>query len=214
MRPDKVSPKLSPEPILSQRSVLKTTYDPNRHRRRSIRLKGWDYGSEGAYFITVCARNQLCVFGEVSQDRVRLNALDEVVRMTWMQTAVIHPDVVLDEFVVMPNHFHGIVFLSRTACHVERATPWVAPTSGALRHSLTKPIGPKGGSIGAIVGQFKSVVTKGWSAQGGFLQNPIWQRGYYDHIIRGERELDRVRQYIIDNPARWGQDKLNPKNLA
>jgi putative transposase len=145
---------------------------------------------------------------------VRLSALGEVVRMIWMQTVVIRRHVVLDEFVVMPNHFHGVVFLSRTACRVERATPWVAPTSGALRHSPIKPIGPKGGSIGAIVGQFKSVVTKSWREQGGFLQNPIWQRGYYDHIIRDERELDRVRQYIIDNPARWGRDKLNPNNLA
>jgi REP element-mobilizing transposase RayT len=137
MRPDKVFPKV----VARADSVAeKCAEDYLRSEPASPPLhpsQGWNYGSEGAYFITVCARNQLCVFGEVSQDRVRLSPLGEVVRMIWMQTAVIRRHVVLHEFVVMPNHFHGIVFLNRTACRVERATPWVAPTSSALRHSPT-----------------------------------------------------------------------------
>ncbi|GBC77824.1 hypothetical protein HRbin08_01306 [bacterium HR08] len=195
-------------------------YDPEKHHRRSIRLPGYDYTQRGAYFITLCTHDRACLFGEVVEGEMRLNALGEIVRVEWFRTAQIRPYVRLfdDEFVVMPNHVHGIIWIidddvgatrrvaqgvGATRCVAQGATRRVAPTG-------YPPRGPASCSIGAIIGQFKSITTKRMNALRGTPGAPVWQRNYYEHIIRTEDALRRIREYIATNPMRWHLDRENP----
>jgi REP element-mobilizing transposase RayT len=164
-------------------------------RRKNLRLEEFDYAQEGAYFITICTHNRKCLLAKVIENEVRLNNWGRVVESEWRQTAILRPYVTLDVYVVMPNHFHAIIFLS-----LDRATQRVAPTG--------KPsTGPKSASVGAIVEQFKSQVTKQINAFWGPAIEPIWQRNYYEHIIRDEDDLNRIREYIEYNPVRWLEDE-------
>ncbi len=176
-------------------------FDPNRHHRRSIRLKDYDYRNVGAYFITICAYKRECLFGEVVDLEMRLNEYGEIIQDEWLKTETVRPNIELDEFVMMPNHLHGILVLNdNTGVSHEKpgATHRVAPT------------GPQTGSVGAIVGQYKSIVTKRINKQRGTPGHPIWQRNYHEHIIRDEDELNRIRFYIANNPAQWDSDLENP----
>lgn len=183
------------------------TYEPVVHHRRSVRVKGYDYAQEGAYFVTLCAEARQCLFGEIVDEEMRLNAFGEIVVAEWVRTATVRPYVELDAFVVMPNHVHGIIVLTNDRMpgrgHV-RATHRVAPTeTGRLE-------GPPSGSIGAILGQFKSLTAKSVNRLRGTPGLPVWQRNYYEHVIRNERELERAREYIVNNPAKWMLDRENP----
>jgi putative transposase len=168
-------------------------------QRRSLRLKEFDYSQEGAYFITVCTWNWRCIFGEIMAGEMRLNESGKVVEHEWSETEKVRAQVKLDYYVIMPNHFHGIFFIQNP----DRATHRVAPTG-------RKPFGPASGSVGAIMGQFKSKATKRinelWKTSGA----RVWQRNYYEHVIRDDDDLNRIRQYIIDNPARWQEDENYP----
>lgn len=185
------------------------TYDPTRHHRRSIRLKGYDYTQPGAYFVTICTHERTCLFGEVVDGVMVLNAWGEIVREEWFRTARLRPYVVLheDEFVVMPNHVHGIIWIVDAVGANRRFAPTtrVAPTRG----TPTPPAGPDAGSLGAIIGQFKSAVTKHINAHRGTPGAPVWQRNYYEHIIRNEQALNAIRRYIAENPLRWHLDRYN-----
>ncbi len=179
-------------------------YDPERHHRRSIRLPTYDYTQPGAYFVTLVTYERACLFGDIVDGEMRLNAWGEIARAEWFQTAVVRPSVVLydDEFVVMPNHVHGIIWIVGATRRVAPTTRRVAPTDN--------PRGPASGSIGAIMAQYKSAVTKRINALRGIPATPVWQRNYYEHIIRDDGELERIRQYILDNPARWAEDQEYP----
>jgi putative transposase len=171
---------------------------PNKvHRRRSLRLQGYDYAQAGAYFLTICTQNRKCMFGNVEQGRMRLNDAGELAVATWSNMSERFPEIDLDMFVVMPNHLHAIIVLSDTGSAVGAAIS-SAPT------------------IGDVVGAFKSSFTvqfidgvkkKRWPA----FDRRVWQRNYYEHIIRDERDLDRVRRYIDENPAAWEFDQENPQ---
>ncbi|GIV57086.1 MAG: hypothetical protein KatS3mg054_0921 [Chloroflexus sp.] len=165
----------------------------------------------GGYFITICTHDRACLFGEVVAGEMQVNAVGEVVCAEWFRTAQIRPYVRLydDEFVVMPNHIHGIIWIinddvgaTRRVAHRVGATRRVAPTD--------PPRGPASGSIGAIVGQFKSITTKRINALRGTPGAPVWQRNYYEHIIRTEDALQRIREYIATNLLRWHLDRENP----
>jgi REP element-mobilizing transposase RayT len=181
------------------------TFDPQKHHRRSIRLKGYDYTQPGAYFITVVTHDRQCLFGEIVDGEMRLNEFGEIVRAEWFQTAVVRPYVVLhpDEFVVMPNHAHGIIWIVDVGAtrRVAPPPPRVAPPSVAIH-----PRGPIPGSVGAIIGQFKSITTKRINALRNLVGQPVWQRNYYERIIRDERALNAIRRYILNNPANWTKD--------
>ncbi len=180
-------------------------YDPQNHHRRSIRLKGYDYTQPGAYFITICTKDRAHLFGEVVNGEMRLNDAGRIVWEEWFKTATLRPYVQLneDEFVVMPNHIHGIIWIVDDVGATRRVAPTrVAPTMDA-------PHGPKSGSIGAIIGQFKSVTTKRINDLRGTPGVPVWQRNYYEHIIRNEEALERIRTYIQTNPLRWAFDREN-----
>ena len=172
-------------------------YDPKTHRRHSIRLKGFDYSRLGAYFVTVVSRGRESLFGEIVGGEMRLNQCGVIVREEWERTSVIRPDVELGAYVVMPNHLHGIL--------VFRAN--VVYAVGATRRVATKTLQP--GSLGAIMAQFKSIVTKRIHALCEISGAPIWQRNYYEHVIRNQHELENIWNYIESNPARWKNDDEN-----
>ena len=178
------------------------TYDLSKHHRRSIRLKKYDYGQPGAYFVTICTHRHLCLFGDVIDGTMCLNGYGYLVEEEWVQTEAIRPNVIMDVFQVMPNHVHGIIGI----VDPERGR-------GMARHAPTarqfgKPIQ---NSLPTMVGSFKSAVTKRINRRRGTPGALLWQRGYYEHIIRNERALDYIRQYIVENPLRWHFDKNFPK---
>jgi REP element-mobilizing transposase RayT len=181
-------------------------YDPQKHHRRSIRLKGYDYTLAGAYFVTIVTWQREMLFGEIVNGEtpqgghVRLNELGEIVRDEWEQTAIVRSNVELGGYIVMPNHVHGILIFVDD--HVG-ATRRVAPTKTTLQS----------GSLGAVMGQFKSIVTKRINGLWNVSGRPIWQRNYYEHIIRNHDDHDRIHRYIESNPSMWADDDENPNNV-
>lgn len=169
-------------------------------KRSPLRLKNYDYASNGAYFVTICTKDRECLFGEITERKMRLNEFGEIVRDEWLKTPVVRPGVELDVFVVMPNHIHGIVVLSNKEI-------------GSKAVTNRKGCGPASSSVGAMIGQFKSATTKRIRAMNR-RSGLIWQRDYYDHIIRDESDLNKIREYIIQNPMRWMEDENHPMNLA
>ena len=170
----------------------------NLHHRRTIRLQGYDYTSPGAYFVTLVTHQREQVFGSVIEGQMRLNQFGEIVAGEWMKTAQIRPMVVLhpDEFVIMPNHLHGIIWIVETdgapgvGTAVVGATRRVAPTgSGSHQVAPTGKTTLAANSIGAIIGQIKSITAKRVNALRGTLWTPLWQRNFYEHIIRNEAEF-------------------------
>ena len=169
-------------------------YNPDKHHRRSIRLQGYDYSQPGIYFITICTKNHECLFGEILNGEMRLNEFGKIAHQCWLEMPHHFPHIQLDEFVVMPDHIHGIIVLNNIVgakkfSPLQNITPFRSPSK----------------TIGSIIRGFKIGVTKG------FRQNTdiyvVWQRNYYEHIIRNEVELNRIRQYIIDNPKKWKTDE-------
>jgi len=185
---------------------MKTGYDPDKHHRCSIRLDGYDYSQPGAYFITACTHNRECLFGKVVDGVMRLNALGKIVQEEWFKTTEIRPHVALhnNEFALMPNHIHGIVWILDHVGAQRRCAPTPPPTT------TIQSINVAPGSLGAIIRSFKSAVTKRVNQMRHTPGMPVWQRNYYEHIIRSEESLNRLRQYLADNPLRWDVDRENP----
>lgn len=169
---------------------------PDQRHRRSVRLKDYDYSQAGAYFITVCAHDRECLFGEIVDGGMRLNDWGRVVQEEWLDTAAHHQGVELDASVVMPNHFHGILVIHEGIARY-------APTSGQFGKMTP-------GSLPAIIRSFKSATTKAISELRGTLAAPVWQRSFYEHVIRNETELNKAREYITNNPLKWDLDSENP----
>ncbi len=181
------------------------TYDPQKHHRRSIRLKGFDYSQSSIYYVTICVQDKQCLFGTIlvprrgfcagrgyananETDRMLLNDPGNMVLEQWLKLPLRFPSVILDKFVIMPDHFHGIIYTTD--------------------NTLSKP------TLGEIVGSFKSIVTckyidgvnnKNWIP----FNKRLWQRNYYERIVRNDLELQNIQQYIENNPANWQADPLN-----
>ena len=174
-----------------------TKYNPDIHHRRSIRLKGYDYSQAGLYFITICTKNREHLFGQIENGIMILNEFGEIANNEWSKTADIRDNVELLEYIIMPNHMHGIILLNDM--DDRRGTARRAPTM-----QFGKPI-PR--SLPTIIRAFKSAVTK----QINILRNkpgmPVWQRNYYEHIIRNEKSYYRIAEYIIYNPLKWQDDR-------
>ncbi len=177
-------------------------YDHERHHRRSIRLRGYDYRQEGAYFVTIVTQDRACPFGQVVNRDMGLNEHGEIAMECWQNIPAHFPNVELDEFIIMPNHVHGILVITNND-----ATDVGATHASPLPKS---PHGPQSASVGAVVGSYKSAVTKRFNARRHTPGAAVWQRNYYEHIIRDDESLGRIRQYILDNPARWATDRENP----
>jgi putative transposase len=185
--------------------------DPNRHHRCSIRLRGYDYTQPGAYFVTICTQNRACLLGQMIDGAMVLSDAGRMVQTVWDEIPVHYAGVAIDAFVVMPNHIHGIIVLVGAA-------PCGRPPLG--RAPLGQAQGPAptiGISLPDVVHRFKTMTTKRYAdgvKQRGWPLFPgqLWQRNYYEHIIRDEESLNRIRQYIADNPAQWELDRENPAN--
>ena len=169
--------------------------------RRSLRLSGYDYRLAGVYFVTLCTYQKAMLFGEVDDGDLKLNALGEIVRDEWRLIANIRSNVKLDLFVVMPNHFHGLVIIDNF--QGSDLTECMSVPASKESHTL------QSGSLGAVIGQFKLAVGRQARRRQLRQRQPIWQRNYYDHIVRDEETLNDIRQYIVANPARWREDSLN-----
>ena len=198
-------------------------YDPHRYHRRSIRLEEYDYAQRGAYFITIVTKERAFLFGNVVNGQMGLVECGEIARECWQDIPAHFPNVDLDGFVIMPNHVHGVLVLTDDRATGVGAThasplrnasppPHSPPTDGAPLSGL--PRGPERASVGAVVGSYKSAVSRRVNAAPGTPGLPVWQRNYHEHIIRDEALLNRVRQYVLDNPALWALDRENPQAVA
>lgn len=185
-------------------------YNPKIHHRRSIRLKGYDYAQAGLYFITICTNHRQHIFGEVLNSQMILNAAGKMADECWQAIPKHFPNAILHEFVVMPNHVHGIIELTNLV-----GAKNISPPQNISPHDPTgaKDISPRQAqfkspsmTIGSVVRGYKIGVTK-WCRNNTNIFN-VWQRDYYEHIIRNEMAFQRIARYIINNPANWKDDKF------
>ena len=188
---------------------MNASYNPEKHHRRSIRLCNYDYSRAGAYFITVCTRNRECLLGDMVEGRMYLNEVGRLAQAAWEELPLHYPHVDLDVWKIMPNHVHGIVVLtaegveSHEGAGLGQVSNLPLPSSnanaGAVRHGLPE-----------VIRAFKTFSARRINALLGTVGTPFWQRNYYEHVIRDEESLNRIRRYIVDNPARWSEDPENP----
>lgn len=237
--------------------VMKHKFDPQKHHRRSIRLKGYDYSSEGAYYVTIVAQGRECLFGEIIDGEMHLSQYGEIIQKWWDEILVHFPNVELGAFVIMPNHVHGIIFIidnrrgevisphhHPNSNHQENANSksldggindegMITNNEGGETQNQGMGIKNQGGEInddgvkiktqggetpplprrtlGQIVAYFKYQSTKEMNKIE--TENSItkfWQRSYYEHVIRNEKELQQKTDYIMDNPSQWDEDDENP----
>ena len=174
-------------------------FDPQKHHRRSIRLGDYDYSQAGAYYVTIDVQNRQCLFGNIVDNEMMLNEAGKMIDEQWNALPQRFPNIELDVYVIMPNHFHGIIVI--VGASLVDAHPAVV--------QIPNP------TLGDIVGAFKSittneyingVTTNNWPR----FHKRLWQRNYYEHVIRDEANLNRIRDYIQSNPANWDEDEENP----
>ncbi len=220
---------------------IEMPYDPKKHHRRSIRLKGYDYSGPGWYYLTICTFERQFLFGEIVRNQMHPSLIGVIVQDCWNEIPQHFPSTALDVSVVMPNHLHGILIIEGTRTGTPRGA------QGACRGMPVQPPRPAAfgqpvpGSLATMVGQFKQAVTlrveahraadvsaagsaasyghatacpqgMPWHARttAGGAPAHIWHENYYEHIIRNEKELNRIREYICTNPLRWPYDIENP----
>lgn len=167
--------------------------------------------------MTICSHEQQCLFGEISGGEMHMNAWGEIVRDEWLRTPTMRPNVELDEYVMMPNHFHGIIVINATNDNCVGAD-CVRPIHGAEKCGahVGAPVQPiqglrrKSGSLGSIIAGFKSAATKRINEVRKTPGAPVWHRNFYEHVIRNEKDLELIREYIANNPRKWDEDENNP----
>lgn len=200
--------------------MSRSKFDPQKHHRHSIRLPGYDYAQPGVYFVTIVAWQRECLFGEVVGGKMRLNDIGKIVQWEWLELPKRLRFLELGVFMVMPNHFHGILIfhgnVRATRQGLIYARSGEVPTPQVTIAGIDGsplPRGLKPASLGAIMAQFKSRVTKRLWKIPSLQGTPIWQRNYYEHIIRNEQDLQNKTNYIEANPMLWDKDDENPLNL-
>lgn len=171
----------------------------NKYRIDSARLKGWDYSTNAAYFVTICTRNREHFFGKINNGIMSLSSLGEIVDQEWLKSVALRPDMNLSlgEYVIMPNHFHSIIFIGENEFNTHTNT-----------NNTGNAFGPQSKNLASIMRGFKSAVTT--FARKNDLPFD-WQPRFHDHIIRNEIEYNRISNYIINNPSKWNEDKFNGK---
>lgn len=201
------------------------TYDPERHNRQSIRLSEYDYRSPGVYFVTACAADRRCLFGAVIDGQMHTNDYGDIVVEEWRRTEQVRDRVIVDTFVVMPNHTHGVIIITDPpdADSPQQSSPASTGTAENDRgrdSSATNPYHDKSpnrtfggaiaGSLSTIMRQFKSMVTKRVNRLCDTTGASVWQRNFYERVVRTRDELERIRTYIRRNPAQWDEDRNRP----
>ena len=177
------------------------TFNPAKHHRRSIRLQGFDYSQPGSYFLTVCTHHRNTLFGAVTQGRMHLSGLGKLAAACWNQIPNHFANVHLDTSVVMPNHIHGIITITAPPIRVEHIQPQRRERRSQFQHVIP-------GSIGSVIRSFKAAATREAHRQG--YRGQIWQRNYFEHIIRDDVSFFFITEYIAHNPFWWSLDAENP----
>jgi REP element-mobilizing transposase RayT len=181
-------------------------YNPNIRHRRSIRLKEYDYSQSGAYFVTICMHNKKCLLGKVKNGNIELSIPGQIIKKWWLELPHKFPNIKIDEYIVMPNHLHGIISIVKRNVGADLC---VCPNN-------------KGEHIGSplqkIIQWFKTMTTNEYIRRikrEGLppFHDKFWQRNYYEHVIRNEYKLNKIREYIQNNPLRWYLDKENPERI-
>ncbi len=168
---------------------LTVTLYNNKYRIESTRLKNWDYTGSGYYFITICTGSRECHFGEINDNQINLSDIGIIADQFWRSIPEHYPNTILDEFTIMPNHVHGIIIIDHQRQNHRQ------------RNTFSKPLS---GSLSMIINHYKGAVTR-WCKKSG-ISNFSWQPRFYENIIRDEKSLHNIRQYIINNPMKWEQD--------
>jgi putative transposase len=179
-----------------RRGLVDMGFNPEKHHRRSTRLRDHDYSQHGTYFITICTKDRRCLLGEIQDGVPLLSPIGRAAERHWFDLPNRFPCVVLDAFVVMPDHIHGILVLTSTADSPER-------------DNAAQPASPMRSRLGPIVGAYKSLVHHDAleaAERDGVALGRFWQRAFWDRIIQNERELASIRAYILGNPQRWSQE--------
>jgi putative transposase len=175
----------------------------NHRNRRSIRLKDFDYSSDGAYFLTICVQNREYLLGEIQKENMILNDYGKIVREVWEDLPTKIVDIDLDEYVIMPNHFHSILVIDKSV-ESKKSHKSLNVNDDKDRRKMILP---------KVVGKFKMLTAKAINQMRG-NEGKFWQRNYYEIVIRSEEDLHRIREYIINNPMQWDTDENNPSNLS
>lgn len=186
------------------------SYNPDKHHRRSIRLKGYDYSSTGVYFITLCTYQRECLFGEIIDGRMQLNQFGEIVAEEWLKSAKIRREIELDNWVVMPNHFHAIVVIDRALSGMGECHSSLPECHSSKSSPESNKIKMKPRSLSSFVTGFKSSVTRQINQIRHNSDCPVWQRNYYDRIVRDTEAWEKIYNYIDTNPRTWEIDRLHP----
>ncbi|MGH8050994.1 MAG: transposase [Arenimonas sp.] len=164
------------------------TFDNKIHHRKSICLRHYDYSQAGGYFITVCTQDRECLFGDIVDDEMQLNDSGLIIKAIWQEIPSHCPQIELDAFVVMPNHFHGFFYISPSELGAASSAP----------------------TVGKIMRRFKSTSAIAVNKLLGRASQPLWQRNYWERVVRDEKELHAMQEYIGNNPLQWHLDKLHP----
>ncbi|MGD1043949.1 MAG: transposase [Bacteroidota bacterium] len=164
--------------------------------RKTIRLKEYDYSSPGEYFVTICTQDKLYSFGKIIEEEMRLSSIGEIAQRCWQEIPNHFPNIELDAFVVMPNHIHGIIVINPlVGVHYNEPL-----RKNAFQHTIPK-------SLGSIIRSYKGVVSRECRKCGHHYF--LWQRNFYEHIIRDDKDMNTIREYIVNNPLQWAVDKEN-----
>ncbi len=202
---------------------MKNKYNPEIHHRRSIRLKGYDYSQSGLYFITICCQHRRCLFGKITvgansirpnnqsiRPEMILNEFGQIAHNEWIKTPEIRDNVELGEFIIMPNHIHGIIRLRGGELpSPNKSNSPIKLGDRIIRGEFNSPPQSPSNNIGAIVRGYKSSVTKQLNLLN--IGCVVWQRNYYEHIIRDDKSFQNITNYIKNNPAKWAEDKFHKK---
>ena len=197
----------------------------NLPRRRAMRLRNYDYSQPGAYFVTTCVRHRKCLFGTITDGKMQLNEIGQIIVECWNRIPQHFPSVELGESVIMPNHIHGIIAWGIAGTRIPRPlvgarsprppeninnrrgeVPSPVDTNPIRRGEVSSP------ALGKVIAYFKYQSTKHINQHHNTPGKRIWQRNYYDHVIRNDTDLQRLRQYVQDNPMKWTLDQLHPDN--
>jgi len=194
----------------------------DKYRVESTRLRFWDYSADGWYFLTICCDKHICLFGEIIDFKMNLNSYGKIVKEEWDKSNQIRKEMVFDSFIIMPNHLHAIIAIQKNAKNkndeksrneydgindkpiVETHSCASLPKQQIKTGVAYRP--PK--SVSSFVAGFKSIVTKRINEKRNSHKAPVWQARFYDHVIRDENDLNRIRIYIQNNPSKWEHDKF------
>ncbi|MFA7057418.1 MAG: transposase [Candidatus Cloacimonadales bacterium] len=187
-------------------------FNPEIHHRRSIRLKDYDYSQEGFYFITLCTGNREHLFGEINDGTMVLNEIGMLIKEEWEKTTEIRKNIALGEYIIMPNHFHAIIQIEhqiKSQTYTTMGLKSTSQTIGSIIRGFKGTTTLKINLIQPVRKECRGVLPYAQNVKSSKQDNSIWQRNYWERIIRNQKEFNQISQYIINNPALWEDDKLN-----